>query len=59
MYAMEIINSLCHKCNVVNEILKLVHAFATIQIPLAYNAIHKFANLCMYPMPQNYSNPQL
>lgn len=56
---MEIMNSLCHKCNVVSEILKLVHAFATMQIPLAYNAIHKFVNLCMYPMSQTYSNPQL
>jgi len=46
-------------CNVVSEILKLVYAFATIQIPLAYNAIHKFANLYMYPMPQYYSNPHL
>jgi hypothetical protein len=56
---MEIMSSLCHKCNVVSEILKLVYAFATIQIPLAYNAIDKFANLYMYPMPQYYSNSHL
>jgi hypothetical protein len=56
---MKIMNSLCHKCNVVSEILKLVHAFATIQIPLACNAIHKFANLYMYPMLETYSNPHL